>query len=71
MDSRSLEDMISRLAGLITAVLVFVVMKLTGVVSWSWLWVLAPLWLPVAVVLGAALIFGAGNFVIWVLGRDD
>lgn len=28
--------------------LVFIVLKLTGVISWSWWWVLAPLWLPVS-----------------------
>ena len=25
---------------------VFIVLKLTGVITWSWGWVLAPLWLP-------------------------
>lgn len=30
--------------GLLT--LVFIVLKLTGVISWSWCWVLAPLWIP-------------------------
>jgi len=28
--------------GLLTVV--FIVLKLTGVISWPWLWVLAPLW---------------------------
>ena len=27
------------------AVVVLVVLKLTGVITWSWWWVLAPLWL--------------------------
>lgn len=34
--------------------LVFIVLKLTGVIAWSWLWVLAPLWIPFAV--GAAVL---------------
>jgi hypothetical protein len=25
--------------------IVFIVLKLTGVISWSWLWVLAPIWI--------------------------
>lgn len=29
----------------------FIVLKLCGVISWSWLWVLAPLWIPAAAVL--------------------
>lgn len=32
----------------------FIVLKLTGVISWSWWWVLAPLWLPVALLLAFA-----------------
>ena len=26
--------------------IVFVVLKLVGVISWSWWWVLAPFWVP-------------------------
>ena len=26
----------------------FIVLKLCGVIGWSWWWVLAPLWIPVA-----------------------
>lgn len=39
--------------------LIFITLKLTNVIDWSWLWVLAPLWIPfalIAVVLLAALI---------------
>ena len=28
--------------------LAFIVLKLTGVISWSWWWVLAPIWIPLA-----------------------
>lgn len=34
--------------GLLT--IVFITLKLTGVISWSWWWVTAPLWIPVGVV---------------------
>ena len=27
----------------------FIVLKLTGVISWSWTWVLAPIWIPAAI----------------------
>ncbi|XCH78313.1 MAG: hypothetical protein WHF31_12355 [Candidatus Dehalobacter alkaniphilus] len=30
--------------------LVFIVLKLTGHIGWSWVWVLAPLWIPAALV---------------------
>ena len=31
--------------------IVFITLKLTGVIAWSWWWVLAPLWLPPVVIL--------------------
>lgn len=27
--------------------IVFIVLKLTGYITWSWVWVFAPLWIPV------------------------
>lgn len=35
----------------------FIVLKLTGVIDWSWIWVLFPLWMPIAILLFAFLIF--------------
>lgn len=29
--------------------IVFIVLKLTGVINWAWIWVLAPLWGPLVV----------------------
>lgn len=41
--------------------ILFIALKLTAVINWSWLWVLAPIWIPftlgfvaVAVILWAA-----------------
>lgn len=33
--------------GLLT--IAFVVLKLTGYITWSWWWVLAPTWIPLAI----------------------
>lgn len=30
--------------------LIFITLKLCGVIEWSWLWVLAPLWIETALV---------------------
>ena len=30
--------------------IVFLVLRLTGYIGWSWWWVTAPLWIPLAVV---------------------
>lgn len=32
--------------GLLT--IVFITLKLTGYIAWSWWWVLAPMWIPTA-----------------------
>ena len=36
---------------------VFIVLKLTGVITWSWWWVLSPLWIPLAIALIVTIIF--------------
>lgn len=33
----------------VAAFVIFAVLKLTGVIAWSWWWVTCPLWAPVAV----------------------
>ncbi len=35
-------------AGLLA--IVFITLKLTGHIAWSWWWVLSPLWIPLALV---------------------
>lgn len=30
--------------------LIFLVLKLTGIIAWSWWWVFSPVWVPLAVV---------------------
>lgn len=42
--------------GLLT--IVFIVLKLLGKITWSWLWVLSPLWIVWAICLIILLIFG-------------
>ena len=34
----------------------FVILKLTGVIAWSWWWVLAPFWIPLAIGVGLIVI---------------
>jgi len=35
----------------------FIVLKLCGVIHWSWLWVLAPTWIPLVLVIVISLIY--------------
>lgn len=40
--------------GLLT--IVFIALKLAGVINWSWIWILAPLWVPTVIVILIVLI---------------
>lgn len=31
-------------------VIAFIVLKLCGVIKWSWIWVLAPFWIPIILI---------------------
>ena len=46
--------------------IVFIVLKLIGVIGWSWLWVLSPLWIPVAV---SILFIGIALLAAWIRKR--
>ena len=32
--------------------IVFIVLKLTGLITWPWIWVLAPIWISAVVAIG-------------------
>lgn len=51
--------------GLLT--IAFIVLKLTHVIDWSWVWVLAPLWIPIAL----ALLIIAGAYIYIAIKGDD
>ena len=48
--------------GLLT--IAFIVLKLTGVVGWSWWWVLSPMWIA------ASLVVLIVAFVFWVAAKE-
>ena len=45
--------------GLLT--LLFIGLKLTGHITWSWIWVLAPLWIPMGI---ALLVLSVGILIV-------
>ena len=53
------------LAGVLTVI--FVVLKLIGVISWSWWWVLSPLWISLGLWVGIALLTAAIMMIIVLL----
>lgn len=38
--------------------ILFIALKLTGVITWSWLWVLAPIWIPFVIAVFILIIAG-------------
>ena len=53
--------------GLLT--ITFIVLKLLGVISWSWLWVLAPLWIPLLISLGIVIVALIIILIVWFVNR--
>lgn len=51
--------------GLLT--IVFITLKLLNVITWSWLWVLAPIWIPIAIVLIITIITGIVQFIKFII----
>lgn len=42
--------------------LVFITLKLLGKITWSWIWVLSPLWITLLVIIALAI------FIVWLGG---
>lgn len=57
---RELENINIRFSGLLTTLLtvLFVGLKLTNYIDWSWWWVLSPIWVSVTLVLFSIVIIG-------------
>lgn len=49
--------------------LVFLVLKLTNVITWSWWWITAPLWAPSAIVISIFLIIAIIFLLIFFFGK--
>ena len=47
--------------GLLTVA--FIVLKLTGVIDWSWLWVLSPIWVTALIAIAILLIVVLGAII--------
>ena len=49
---------------------VFIVLKLTGYISWSWTWVLSPLWIPLSFALAAFVVLCVVAILVGGLGDN-
>lgn len=43
--------------------IVFIVLKLTGVIDWKWVWVLAPTLIPLALIVVGLLLIGLVTYI--------
>ena len=43
--------------------IVFIVLKLTGVIDWKWVWVLSPALIPLALIVVCLLLIGLGTYI--------
>ena len=43
--------------------IVFIVLKLTGVIDWKWVWVLAPTLIPMALIVVGLLLIGLVTYI--------
>jgi hypothetical protein len=50
--------------------IVFLILKLTGNIDWSWVWVTSPLWIPIAIVSGLFFIVLIGILIALTLGAS-
>lgn len=53
--------------GLLT--IAFIILKLCGVINWSWWWVLSPLWISVGLVIAVLLIIGIICLIAYLVQR--
>lgn len=49
--------------------LIFITLKLTDYITWSWLWVLSPLWIPIAIAIWLFVVAFIGMILADLLSR--
>jgi hypothetical protein len=45
--------------------LIFITLKLIGEITWSWVWVLSPIWLPFALFILILIFYAPIQYLIW------
>lgn len=57
---RNIDNISIRFSGLLTTLLtvLFVGLRLTNYINWSWWWVLSPLWIPMVLIILLILLIG-------------
>ena len=65
MEDQGVRTLLALTAGYLLAALAFIALRLAGEITWSWVWVLSPLWIPL-VLMGVSFVI-----LITARGRAD
>lgn len=49
--------------------LIFITLKLTGYINWTWFWVLSPIWIPIAIALAIFVIVFIVHILVDIFSR--
>ena len=72
MSDRNYVTVKAKLGGFTTLLAIaFIVLKLCNVITWSWLWVLSPLWIPIAITILSLLFFLILYIVLYIVLDND
>jgi len=44
--------------------IIFVILKMTGTITWGWIYVFSPIWFPIVIVLGVLVIYLTFLFIL-------
>ncbi|SIS12053.1 hypothetical protein SAMN05445060_2797 [Williamsia sterculiae] len=55
MDNKSSSPSGTGIIGVV--LIVFIILKLVGVITWPWIWVLSPIWISFLIVIAAFVLF--------------
>lgn len=51
--------------------IIFAVLKAVGVIDWSWIWVLSPIWITAGIVLALLFIYFVGLLIEAIIKKED
>ena len=51
--------------------ILFITLKLTNYIDWSWWWVTSPIWIPVVIAIGLAIILLIFTLIMVFIGRKS
>lgn len=60
MTIKSIKELIVAVGLGVHLTVFYIILKMTGIIEWDWLWILSPLWFPLSIIF----VFVFGSFLI-------